>query len=165
MKLKYLVPALPVLLAAFLLYFFPMKYYDEVNEASKRFKVDKKLIFAIIKIESNFNKDAVSNKGATGLMQVMPSTAEWILKKNAKDLDFYNLYNPAHNIEVGVMYLRYLMDKYEGDVEKTLIAYNAGPSRVKDGSWKNIEETRNYLVKYKIASRAYELVFLIRRLK
>ena len=165
MKLKYLVPALPVLLAAFLIYFFPMKYYDEVNEASKRFKVDKKLIFAIIKIESNFNKDAVSNKGATGLMQVMPSTAEWILKKNSRDSDFYNLYNPAHNIEVGVMYLRYLLDKYEGDVEKTLIAYNAGPSRVKDGSWKNIKETRNYLVKYKIASRAYELVFLIRRLK
>ena len=80
-------------------------------------------------------------------MQVMPSTAEWILKKNKRNLDFYNLYEPSHNIEVGVMYLRYLLDKYQGDVEKTLIAYNAGPSRVKDGSWKDIEETRELLGK------------------
>ena len=49
MKLKYFIPALPVLLVAFLLYFFPLKYYNEVNEVSKRFEVDKKLIFAIIK--------------------------------------------------------------------------------------------------------------------
>lgn len=165
MKLKNLILILPLFLIAFLWYFFPLKYHKEVQEASDKFKVDKKLIFAIIKIESNFKKDAVSTKGAVGLMQVMPSTADWILEKNNKSIEEYDLYEPGHNIYVGVMYLKYLLDRYEGDVQKVLIAYNAGSTRLRDGSWKNIEETRNYLKKYKIVSKGYSFIFLIRRVK
>jgi soluble lytic murein transglycosylase len=163
MKFKYLILILPLLLVGSLYYLCPLKYQNEVQDASDKFKVDKKLIFAIIKIESNFEKDAISSKGAIGLMQVMPSTADWIIKKNDKLPEEYDLFNPAQNIEVGVMYLRYLLDKYDGDVQKALIAYNAGPTRLKDGSWENIEETKNYLRKYSIVSRGYSMVFLIRR--
>jgi soluble lytic murein transglycosylase len=156
---------LPILFFSLLWYFFPLKYRDEVDSVSKRLEVDKKLIFAIIKIESNFKKDAVSSKGAVGMMQVMPSTAEWILKKNGRKVEKYDLYEPAHNIEIGTLYLRYLLDRYKGDVKKVLIAYNAGPSRLGDGSWKEIEETKNYLIKYKIVKKGYDLVFLLRRVE
>ena len=57
------------------------------------------------------------------------------------------LLDPAYNIKIGTLYLHYLMDRYDRDIEKVLVAYNAGPSRLKDGSWKEFKETRNYLNK------------------
>jgi len=84
--------------------------------------IDEELIRAVIQIESSWRRDAVSSKGAMGLMQLMPRTAAMLGVEDAFD--------PIQNITGGVKYLAQLTDKYKGDIEKALAAYNAGPSRV-----------------------------------
>ena len=84
--------------------FFPIKYYSDVVEVSKEQRIDPIIILAMIRVESNFREKIVSPKGAVGLMQVMPKTAEWILEKNGlvpKNYDLYNLYNKYRNKELG----------------------------------------------------------------
>ncbi|MBE5742388.1 MAG: lytic transglycosylase domain-containing protein [Clostridiales bacterium] len=108
--------------------FFPQKYKKEVYSVCENTKIDTSLIFAIIKTESSFKKDKISPKGAVGLMQIMPDTAEYISKVffggNA-----YNLHSPKDNILYGVTYLIYLTEKFE-DIKTALAAYNAGEGRV-----------------------------------
>ena len=100
-----------------------MEYYNNlVYIKSNKYNVEASLISAMIKVESNWNIKAVSDKGATGLMQLMPSTAREMAVKNPR--------NPEENIEGGIRYLRYLLDKFDGDVALALAAYNAGPGRV-----------------------------------
>lgn len=92
-----------------------------VSDMSKKYAVDEKLIRSVISVESAWRPDAVSPKGAIGLMQLMPATARML----GVDPE-----NPEENVEGGVKYLSRLSDKYNGDLEKTLAAYNAGPGRV-----------------------------------
>jgi len=99
------------------------KFNDEIIRASQRFKVEPEIIKAIIRAESNFNPKAISNKGAMGLMQLMPMTAEELGVKDA--------FNPEHNINGGVRYYKKLLGRYNGDVKLALAAYNAGVLRVK----------------------------------
>lgn len=108
-----------------------------VNKASK-YRLDPSLISAVIKTESAFDSGAVSRKGAMGLMQLMPGTA--------RDLGVRNPFNPEENIEGGTRYLKYLVDKYDGDLTRALAAYNAGPKRV-ENSGRLPNETRNYIRK------------------
>lgn len=82
-------------------------------------------IRAVIQVESGWNPEAVSAKGARGLMQLMPGTADM--------LGVEDPFDPEQNIEGGVKYLSGLTDKYNGDIEKALAAYNAGPNRVDAG--------------------------------
>jgi hypothetical protein len=114
------------------------EFHNIAEEKAKKHNVDPKLVKAVIKAESNWNPQAVSHKGAVGMMQLMPKTAN--------DLGVGNRYNPEENIEGGVKYLRYLIDKFNGNLTLALAAYNAGPARVeKDNRVPSIPETVNYV--------------------
>lgn len=106
---------------------FPLKYRGEIEAAGAEFGVDPVLVASVIKTESRFRAGAVSPRGAVGLMQVMPSTAEFVAEKY--DLGEFDLYNPHDNIRIGTCYLRYLFDRF-GDTRTVLAAYNAGPGNV-----------------------------------
>jgi soluble lytic murein transglycosylase-like protein len=111
--------------------------YDAIIEAAaEQFKVPSALIKAVIKQESNFNSSAVSSKGAMGLMQLMPQTAELL---NVNDP-----FNPDENIFAGTQYLVNMINRYKGNINWALAAYNAGPQNVKDEIPK-IPETQNYV--------------------
>ncbi|PIE57085.1 MAG: lytic transglycosylase [Desulfobulbus propionicus] len=120
-----------------------------INRAARQLRMDPLLIRAVIKTESNFNRYAVSSKGAHGLMQLMPGTA--------RELNVHDPFDPWQNIYGGSRYLRALMDTYNGDVTLGLAAYNAGPGRVKPGcGLPAIPETRRYVAKVMNAYRAYK---------
>ena len=113
-------------------------YEGLIRSASNRYNVDAALIRAIIKVESDFDSSARSHKGATGLMQLMPETARLY---NVADL-----YDPSDNIEGGVRHLKLLLGKYQGDLELSLAAYNAGIKAVeKHGGIPPFAETRDYV--------------------
>ena len=116
----------------------PAAYIDIINVACDRYGVDPLLVHAIVKVESDFNPYALSRKGAMGLMQLMPQTA---VEMNVK-----NSFSPHENIEGGVKYLRYLMDRYEGNLSLALAAYNAGENSVKRwGTIPPFKETKRYV--------------------
>jgi soluble lytic murein transglycosylase-like protein len=98
------------------------KYDDLISKASDKYNVESALVKAIIKAESNFNHQAVSPKGARGLMQLMPATAS--------SLQVRDSFHPENNIEGGVRYLRYLLNVFKGDLSLALAAYNAGEAAV-----------------------------------
>ncbi len=98
------------------------KYDHLIFRASRKYNVDAALVKAVIKAESNFNHQAVSPKGARGLMQLMPTTAT--------SLQVQNSFHPENNIEGGVRYLRYLLNLFKGNLSLALAAYNAGEGAV-----------------------------------
>ena len=115
---------------------------DEVDQsivmAAARHNVDPNLVRAVIKVESNFNSNAVSDKGAMGLMQLMPKTA--------RELKVKNPFDPEQNVDAGVRHLKYLLDNYNGDVNLTLAAYNAGEGAVRRSAGvPHYSETQNYV--------------------
>src|SRR2546423_5716108 len=101
---------------------FKSKFDKLIVEAARKFDVDATLVSAVIKAESDFNPREVSNKGARGLMQLMPATAARFGVSNA--------FNPTANIEGGVHYLRWLLDTFEGNADLAVAAYNAGEGNV-----------------------------------
>ena len=144
------------------------EYSEYVTKYAQQYEVDENIIYALIKAESNFEVEAVSNKDAQGLMQLMYSTAEDVAKKNGIQLTEENILEPDININIGTIYISTLIKKYEC-LEIALAAYNAGSGNVDkwiangtikaDGSdIENIpfKETNNYVRKtmrdYKIYS-------------
>lgn len=137
---------------------FPKEYRDIVMAYSKEYAVPTELIFAIIKVESNFDKNAKSHAGAIGLMQMIPSTYEWLSKSHFGELTITDmLYDPQINIKYGTYYLRYLYTRF-GSWEKAIIAYNWGEGNFEEfiedngyteGDYNSIPvtETRNYIKK------------------
>lgn len=114
-------------------------YSEIIHSMSSKYDIEPSLIRAVITVESNWNDSAVSNKGAMGLMQLMPSTA--------KDLAVLNPFDPLENIEGGTRYLRFLLDKFN-DLPLALAAYNAGPGAVEShGGIPSITETKQYVKK------------------
>ncbi len=111
-----------------------------VREAAQRHNVDPALVKAVITTESGWNPQAVSRKGAVGLMQLVPQTAQRFGVNNSFD--------PAQNVEGGTTYLRSLLDRYNGDLSKSLAAYNAGERAVDvSGGIPDYRETRMYVQK------------------
>ena len=116
------------------------KYAGMIKQASRRFGIEPSLIKAVIKAESDFNHRAVSHKGAQGLMQLMPNTAE------AMDVD--NPFNPEENIFGGTQYLSVLLKRFNNNKRLALAAYNAGPEKVE--SYRGVppyKETRMFVKK------------------
>lgn len=116
------------------------KYKEIITEMSEKYNVPEKLIYQVIKTESNFNEKVVSSAGAQGLMQLMPATAKWLGVKDSFD--------PKQNIEGGVSYLSKMIKKYDGNLTLAVAAYNAGPGNVdKYGGVPPFKETQNYVKK------------------
>jgi hypothetical protein len=97
-------------------------FHAIAEEKSRQHNMDPALVKAVIKAESNWNHTAVSPKGARGLMQLMPSTASI--------LGVSNSFDPEENIDGGIRYLKYLLNKFNGNLSLALAAYNAGPKLV-----------------------------------
>jgi Transglycosylase SLT domain len=109
-----------------------------INQAAAHHHVDPSLVRSVVKVESNFNPNAVSRAGAMGLMQLMPSTA--------RSLKVSNPFDPQQNVDAGVRHLRKLLDNYGGDIRLSLAAYNAGSGAVaRSAGVPNFRETQNYV--------------------
>jgi soluble lytic murein transglycosylase-like protein len=118
----------------------PQEIDQIVQTTAEKHRVDPRLVRAVISTESNWNATAVSRKGAQGLMQLNPDTAQ--------TLGVADAFDPAQNVDGGVRYLGMMLDRYNGDVHKALAAYNAGPGAVdRSGGIPRIPETRNYVQK------------------
>jgi soluble lytic murein transglycosylase len=152
---------------------YPIHYEEEVVKAARHFQVDPYLILAVMKIESDFNPDRSSDKGATGLMQLMPETAEWIKKRSGIRLPHDgDVQHPEANVLMGTWYLAFLLEKYEGDHVKVLVAYNAGQGNVdrwiKEGIWdghaRSVDqipfgETRHYVKRALFYYERYKTIY------
>jgi soluble lytic murein transglycosylase-like protein len=117
-----------------------MPYGDIIHEKSVKYDVDPALVAAVVEQESRFHAKARSQVGARGLMQLMPRTGRWLGARN--------LYDPEQNIDAGVKYIKYLQQRFDGNVKQTIAAYNAGEGNVKRyGGIPPFRETQTYVKK------------------
>ncbi len=150
---------------------FPYDFRNLIEKKVEASKVDPKLIAALIFVESKYNSKAVSQKGARGLMQIMPETALWISAQQGKTLDIDDLFKPEVNLEIGIWYFTYLLNELDGDIVLVLASYNAGWAKVKEwldsGVWKGklndlhripYSETRRYVAK---VLRGYHIYYYL----
>lgn len=98
----------------------------EIHLAASRYELDPKIAFGLVRVESSFQRTAVSWAGAVGYTQLLPSTAQYMVPGTSRS----DLFDTRTNLEIGFMYLHYLTEKYDGDVRLALTAYNRGPATV-----------------------------------
>ena len=116
----------------------PREYQDHIRRAADKYQLSEALLHAVMRVESGYQPRALSVKGAQGLMQLMPGTA--------KDMHVRDVWSPEENIYGGARYLRILANQYQGDLVKTLAAYNAGPEAVKRARGvPEYQETKDYV--------------------
>ncbi len=104
----------------------PEELAGQIYTAAERHEIEPEIAFGLVRTESSFRRTVVSHAGAVGFTQLLPSTARWIAPGTSRAA----LFNTETNLDVGFGYLRYLKDKYEGDVDLALTAYNRGQGRV-----------------------------------
>jgi soluble lytic murein transglycosylase len=151
---------------------YPLEYKQQITKYADEYDVDPYLVCSVIWVESKYDKAAVSEVGAVGLMQVMPETGEWISNKIAlEDYDESILSSPAVNIRLGCWYLSYLDERFGANTTSVLAAYNAGPNRVAEWLDDNryasnrqlnhipIEETSEYVRRVFKAYEIYETYY------
>lgn len=137
---------------------FPNKYASNIAEAADEFNLPRALVKSVVWAESRFDKNATSNKGAKGLMQIMPET----FKECTAALGLprtSDMYDVSTSLRCGCYYLSLLIDKFDGDVTAALMAYNAGENNARkflDGD-EVFPETRNYLKSIEKAQKIYGL--------
>jgi soluble lytic murein transglycosylase len=156
----------------FLRLVYPIKYEDIILEKSREYSLDPILVFAMVKVESGFNSQATSAKGARGLMQLMPETARWISTQRKLGYSPELLYDPQYNLDFGCWYLASLYREFRGDTLVSLAAYNGGRGNVRrwlesnqwSGEHETIEripfpETRRYLERVDAMARIYRRLY------
>lgn len=156
---------------------YPVGYSGVIGENSVERRIPVRLVLAVVREESRFDPAVTSRAGAVGLMQIMPSTGEWLATKiGVTDFSYEKLSDPSFSITAGCWYLRHLLDRYDGSVVAALAAYNAGHSRIE--SWARrftpamhpmiavemigIRETREYVKRVLDAMAAYRFIYTIR---
>lgn len=152
---------------------YPLEYKEVIIKYGQLHKIDPPLLAALIKTESNFEPYAESSKGAKGLMQITPSTGEWIASiTSMKDFDERMLFDPETNIKLGSWYIEHLSDYYGGSFELVFAAYNGGRGNVdrwlKDKNLSSngitldtipFSETKNYIKKLRKNYSVYKLIY------
>lgn len=153
---------------------YPIQYKEEIEGASANVGVDPYLVAAVIRVESNYRADQESSKGAIGIMQVMPDTAQWMFEKDSfRAFGLTDLKDPGVNIKVGTAYLGLLHQQFGYNQVKAVASYNAGPGNVNkwlanhtwDGRLETIEdipfgETRKYVSKVMYYYKKYLEIYV-----
>jgi len=146
---------------------FPLEYGFYIEKYSKLYDIDKYLVMSVISTESKFDPDATSHKDARGLMQIQDNTATWCMDRFGIEPEGNDLYDPELNINIGCSYMSYLLDKYSGNTDTALAAYNAGEGNVASWIEENrtvpgdipFEETENYVKKVNNRFRIYNFIY------
>ncbi len=156
--------------------FYPLEYEEIILAQSIEYELDFYLVNSIIYVESKFDSKVTSNKGAIGLMQIMPKTGVWIADNLGYDnFEVDELYDPEVNVRCGCWYLSELMKKFDGNLIAVLAAYNGGEGNVSrwleeerwDGRHENVNdipfpETRGYVSKVMDVSSKYRYIYSVR---
>ncbi len=151
---------------------YPIIYKEYVYKYSKEYGLDPFLVLSVIKIESNFNENAISKKDARGLMQISHGTGKWAAETfNLENYSVNSLYKPEINIKIGTWYLNKLIEQF-GDIELALAAYNAGSGNVqtwlKDINYSEdgktltqipFKETKDYIYKVQKNTKIYRIIY------
>ena len=151
---------------------FRVRYKSEIDYYADEYSLDRHLVYALIKAESSFDPDALSHKGAVGLMQVTGETALWCAEKIGDITLAERMNEPEVNLKIGCFYLNYLLNRYSGSETAALAAYNAGASNAdkwlsdsehsQDGeslSSSPFPETDKYLKKVMLYKKEYEFLY------
>ncbi|NEN83078.1 lytic transglycosylase domain-containing protein [Paenibacillus elgii] len=152
---------------------YPIRYEQEIRQNAAKYDLDPFLVAAVIRVESNYLTETESKKGAYGMMQLMPDTANWIIDKARFNEEFRNRLNdPAVSIELGSWYLNWLSKQFNGNRIAVLAGYNAGHGKVSrwlqenewDGTLQNADripygETRHYIQRVMYYYNKYEKLY------
>lgn len=152
---------------------YPLSFQRVIMKEAEQAQLDPSLVAAVINVESRWRTEAVSRKGARGLMQLMPTTAEWIAEKTGHAaVSEEDLFTPELNIRLGVRYLKDLLTQFDNDETLALAAYNGGRGNVRswldegiwDGTQDKIEaipfgETRRYVLKVEAQREIYNRIY------
>jgi soluble lytic murein transglycosylase len=153
--------------------YFVLEYGDKITAYSRANGVSSATISAIVFTESRFNTEARSHKGALGLMQIMPSTGEWVARQLAwKSFSSSDLMDPEKNLAVGIWYLAYLKRNFKHNEYLALASYNAGSRHVsewlQDGTWDGnkikieqipFPETKKYVIRILVLRKIYHYLY------
>ena len=151
---------------------YPLEYNKNIEACSKKYNLDKYLVMGIISAESNFDSKAQSNRNAHGLMQLTDETALWCIDHLELDISKNDIKKAEANVEIGCAYMRYLIDKYDGNSLTAIAAYNAGPGNVdkwlEDPRYSNgkgeldripFSETAAYVSKVQKRAKIYKKIY------
>jgi len=175
--------ALPVLIfftaavcmLGFLGFRYPLKYIDIIKENTELYGLEPAAVCAVIHAESKFAEEALSNKGASGLMQLTKDTAEWTAQRmEMSHYSYDEIFSPEMNIKIGCNYLAWLLNKYGWNLDVAAAAYNAGSGNVDkwlqnphystnglDLNYIPFKETRNYVKRVKMNVLIYRFILKV----